>query len=473
MTTTRPNILVFMTDQQHHATIGPDSLGATPNLNRLIAEGVRFENAFCPSPICTPSRSSFQTGVFPHQHKHIHNIHVGKNLHINEDFPENTILLGEALQRAGYRTGYIGKWDSGLKKSPLDYGYEIYDHNPYGDRSYAAVHQRQHVRIPYEPNPKQSLLSAETDEAPQDSGPFRVARKTVEVLKQWTATQDRPFYLFASTLQPHVPWHCPESYAGKVDPASLPEPPSFRDDFHGRPLSYRRLYNGNNYCCPGLPWPEMARAISHYHGVISLIDDAFGLIVRTLEECGVLDNTLIVFTSDHGEFMGAHGLIGKNASLLEDIVRVPLVVSWPNRFKPAVRKEFVHLTDLFATIVSLAGADVPVPAVSRNMTPLLEGGCPAAFPDVAFFEHHGSGSLTTVRGIRTNRMKYVYRPAEMDELYDLVNDPFEIHNLIDDPQYADALRGLKHQLLQWMQDTADQAARMTRLVFEREGVARQ
>jgi len=401
----------------------------------------------------------------------MHNIHKGKNIHVNENFPDNTILLGEALKGAGYRTAYIGKWDSGLEKNPLDYGYEIYDHNPYGQEKKRAVRFENQVLIPGETDDKGAVISAETDEDPRDTGPFRVARKTAEVIEQWAA-QDKsePFYMFSSTVAPHVPWLCPKPYAQLYNPQDIPEPDNYHDELGNKPLSYQRQYTMNNYCRPGLAWPDMARALSHYYGVISLVDDAFGHIMESLRTHGFEENTLVLFTSDHGEFMGRHGLVGKTSALLEDIVRVPLVCSWPQKIQPKTNDCFVNLTDAFATLTALAGANVPVPSVSRDMRPLLFNTETDAFPDAVFFEHHGTNCLATVRGIRTRALKYVFRPLESDELYDLRSDPLETKNLIADSSYAESLKDLKKRLYQWMADTNDTATRSAANIFRREGV---
>jgi len=116
-----------MTDQQHYNTIGKNSLCKTPNINKLMERGTVFNNAFCPSPICTPARTSFQTGLLPHQHKLMHNAHKGKNYHIQEDVPDGIKMLGGVLSEQGYRTVYLGKWDSGLNKGPIEHGYQYYE----------------------------------------------------------------------------------------------------------------------------------------------------------------------------------------------------------------------------------------------------------------------------------------------------------------------------------------------------------
>lgn len=464
----KPNILVFMTDQQHVATSRAEGPCRTPHLDRLAAGGCRFTHAFTPTPICTPARSCFQTGLLPHQHKLLHNAHRGKGLHILGDFLPGTRVLGGALRDAGYRSAYFGKWDSGLEHEPDRHGYELYrggNDLPAGPGSDDV--RSEFVRIPGENDERRSVVSCTTTRSPEDSAPFRIAAAVEEFLDN-PSGDNRPFFIFASCTEPHVPWICPREYAGLYDPADIPEPPSYRDTFEGRPASYLGDYNLHNYChLPG-DWPSMAQALAHYYGVVSMIDDALGRMLESLERRGLIDDTLVLFTSDHGEHMGAHGLVGKNCNLLDELVRIPLVIACPDRFKPQTSEALVSLTDGYATLLDVAGASESAPPASRSLTPLLRGEATDRFPDRMVMEHHGTFFLECVRGIRTRRYKYVFRSRETDELYDLQTDPWEMRNRIGDPVLAATLAELRAELLAYMETHQDPAARGMRVLLERQ-----
>jgi arylsulfatase A-like enzyme len=211
----------------------------------------------------------------------------------------------------------------------------------------------------------------------------------------------------------------------------------------------------------------MAQAIAHCYGVISIVDDALGRMLDALEGQGLLDNTMVVFTSDHGEHLGRHGLIGKGANLLDDLVRIPLVVSWPGRFRAQTCDAMVDLTDGFATLLDVAGSSNQPPPTSRSLVPLLEARVTDAFPDRAFFQHHGTSFLDCVRGIRTRHHKYVFRAHDMDEFYDLDAAPDETENLIDAPACQSTIDGLRQELVEWMTENQDMAARGVAARFSR------
>lgn len=449
----RPNILVFMTDQQHHAT-----LDAMPQLGRLRAGATHFRYAFCPTPICTPSRASVQTGLLPHRHRLMHNTH--KRYHIVSDLDRSLPTLARELGRAGYSASYIGKWHVGKHLGPRAHGYEEHE-QPQG-RVGPWEGLTDAVTIPGE-GPR-SVVSAATAQPPEEHEAMRVAEAVCRRLRRHALTDGaQPLLLFASTTAPHVPWLCPAPYARLQTPEDIPRPASYDDDMAGRPLSYLRQHNMHNDCRMPGRWPDVARALGHYHGVIRLIDDAFGRVLDCLDETGLRSSTLVVFCSDHGEMAGAHARIGKGEYLLDEVVRTPLVIARPGGSARRTADEFVTLTDLYATLLAAGGAEGPAPPESRNLLPLLEA--PGSFPDEVFLEHNGAMFHNSVRGIRTRRYKYVFRPHEQDELYDLAADPAECCNCTADPAHASALADLRRRLVEWMERTEDMAAAGARYVL--------
>lgn len=464
----KPNVVVFMTDQQIASSILPASPVKTPNIDRMIDKGFLFSNAFCPSPICTPSRSSFQTGLTPHEHMMMHNAHHGKNYHFLGDHPEGTRMLGDVFTEAGYRTVYLGKWDSGLGKNPTAYGYNCYI--PLQELSAMKGTEsriQDDVRIPNERDEHRSLLSCVSDTPAERMAPFKLAEEIERIIKE---KKQKPFYIFASCTEPHVPSICPKEFADLYREEEIELPANFHDAQEKKPLPYLRHYNKHNFSSFNGDEAAARRFLKHYYGTITMIDAAFGRILDSLETRDLLKDTLVLFVSDHGELAGAHGFVGKEELMCEELIRVPVAVSgeWLSRSTGGEISEWINLTDFFATACELVGVENSSAPRSRSLLPLLrqENVESKEFPKQAFCEHHGSSGFNTVRMIRSGPLKYVFRPQDIqDELYDLERDPYEMNNRIDDPAYYELLADLRAELVRWMEETMDQAAKTARYLL--------
>ncbi|WJH34443.1 sulfatase-like hydrolase/transferase [Paenibacillus sp. CC-CFT747] len=444
----RPNILVFMTDQQHADTIGPAGLCRTPHLDALMEEGVAFSRAFTACPMCTPSRATVMTGLYPHEHRLVMNAHSA--LTLQERLSEGTQTIGSTLRERGYRTVYAGKWHVG-NSLPTEYGFDE-------ELKKRAAHNhpesgRIRDKVVLKDRIGEKVLAGSSDASPGETDEFRLA----EAVNGWLEAHqedEEPFFLFASCGKPHVPWIVPEPYASLYDPQQILEWPSYRDDWRGKPETYRKNYLNINFCRLPNQWPVMAKALAKYFGLVTMVDDAFGSIVKKLEETGLIDHTMIIFTSDHGEMMGRHGLVGKTAIMLDDLIRVPLVVYWKGRLIPGVRDELVSLQDLFHTLMEVAGGQADGKLDSVSFLPSLYGK-DGTGRDAVYVEHHGTTAMQCVRAVRTARYKYVFRAHETDELYDLEQDPDEMTNRIHDPGYAEPKERLRVMLLQWSEASGD------------------
>jgi choline-sulfatase len=263
---------------------------------------------------------------------------------------------------------------------------------------------------------------------------------------RWLEQYDggRPFFLWVSWAGPHDPWDPPGRFATMYRPEELPPP--IADPLRRAPRCTLRRVERHGLARATLF--ELQRMKASYYGLISLNDDWVGRILQVLEQRGWLDNTVIVYTSDHGEMLGDHGLIQKSA-FYEQAVRVPLIVRWPVRFpQGAVAREMVELIDLPGTLMDLAGATIYPAYQGRSLVPSLEQ--PARVERQAVFSE-----LNAQLMVRTSRYKYVYRPdEEVQELYDLEADPLELNNLAGLPAYASVEHDLRTRLLDWMATTA-------------------
>lgn len=459
----RPNILWICTDQQRYDTIG--ALGnrhvSTPNIDRLVEEGVACTHAYCQSPICTPSRASFLTGMYPSA------VHVNGNG--NECFPSpHPPLVTRLLADSGYDCGLIGKLHLasafGRIEPRTDDGYRYwqYSHAPRDD--WASGHDyADWVRA----------RGADLGELTQDPGgvPAELhqttwcARKTMEFMRQERGEQ--PWLASVNIYDPHPPFNPPQSYRDLFDPADMPGP-LFREsdlaqqrqlqavDFQSE-ARHPRALDINSPIIPSSPEkprspkksgdrePDSAggrdaRSLqAAYYAMIKLIDDRVGDLLECLEESGQRDNTLVVFTSDHGETLGDHGLIQKGCRFYEGLVRVPLIFSLPGRVLPSLRCDaLVELLDLAPTFLELAGGDIPECMQGKSLLPILQGEEPPEYhKDFVRCEYYDAldapdGTLASM--YRDERYKLVvYHGHECGELYDLTEDPDEFDNLWDKP----------------------------------------
>lgn len=446
----RPNILWICTDQQRYDTIG--ALGnpyvSTPNIDRLVDEGVAFTHAYCQSPICTPSRGSFLTGMYPSA------VHVNGNG--NEYFPDSPPLVTRLLADAGYDCGLIGKLHLASAHRRIEprvndgYRYWQYSHAPRDDwetgHDYADwVRSKGHIL---------GELTKSIDGVPAELHQTTwCAEKTIEFMRQ---EREGPWLASVNIYDPHPPFNPPKTYRDLFDPADMPGP-LFREsdleqqkkleavDFQSKGRSPEEL----DIRSPIVPQsPGTAEVASSggrdaktlqaaYYAMIKQIDDVMGRILETLEETGQRERTVVIFTSDHGETLGDHGLIQKGCRFYEGLVRVPLIFSLPGHFEGGLRSDaLVGLLDKTPTLLDLAGLEIPDRMQGMSLLPILRG---EVSPDhhrdfvrCEFYDALDQPDGTFATMYRDRRYKLVmYHGHTHGELYDLETDPDEFENLWD------------------------------------------
>ena len=467
----RPNILWICTDQQRYDTLGAQGNGhvRTPRLDQLWRSGAAFTHAYCQSPICTPSRASFLTGTYPST---CHNTRNG-----NDRFVERFPLVTRLLADAGYDCGLIGKLHLasayGRIEARTDDGYRYwrYSHGPRDDwpvgHDYADW-VRQHG----------SVLGELIQDPAGVPAPLHqttwCAERTIEFIKEPRAA-DTPWLACVNIYDPHPPFNPPQEYRDRYDPAAMPGP-LFRDsdlaqqerlaeiDFQSRGRPPRDLdirspvlpespgREGSAGADPraggrsSLP-PHATARNAHtlqaaYYAMIELIDDQVARMLDALHDSGQADDTLVIFTSDHGEMLGDHGLIQKGCRFYEGLVRVPLILAWPGTIRDGlVSDALVELTDLAPTLLEAAGAAVPEWVQGRSLLPLASGAVdPRHHRDAVlceYFDALDAPDATRATMYRERRYKLVvYHGHGLGELYDLERDPGEFDNLWDDPAHA-------------------------------------
>jgi arylsulfatase A-like enzyme len=447
-----PNILMIVTDQQRRDSIGAyGSTGCrTPHLDRLAAEGARFDNAFTPTGLCSPVRCSLLSGVYPHAHGVLTNV----GLHpVRAQLAPQQDRLGQALQSAGYRLGYVGKWHVS-KQEPPAFGYQ--DYVSLGD--YMTWRKAQGLPMLDAFN-DYSTQTAVRDPAPVAmSRPAFLADNAIRLLDDY-ASAGSPFMLRLDFHGPHFPNVVPDPYFSMYPPEDIEPWPNAADDLRGKPAVHR--IKRAHWKTEDMTWEDWAPLVSAYLGEISLIDAQVGRVLERLDRLGLGDDTLVVFTTDHGDTIGAHGICNKDYTMYEEIYRVPLIARWPGVVPPgSVIDAFVHhFLDLFATFVEAASpaSTTPAPGHGRSLLPLLRGSTPPDWPDSAYCQFHGSHmGLYSMRLLTTAEWAYVYHPNDIDELYDRNADPWQLDNLATRPgEHEAVLSTLKRRMVEWMASTDD------------------
>ncbi len=409
--TRQPNILLFVTDDHGQWASGPYGSRElrTPNLDRLAASGVVMENAFTPTPVCSPARASLLTGLTPSQH----GIHDYIAMRFDRrDWLAGVQTLPQLLQKAGYRTGLSGKWHLGNEDRPA-VGFDSWF-------SVGSAYPLSHLGTrDYCDQGRMASLGGYVDGI--------IAERAADFLQQSDA---RPFFLLVGLTAPHSPWD-------------------------GHPKRFVDLYSDTDFAdIPGgesYPFGAQAgesltvdrrrerEALAQYYAAVSHVDENVGRLLNVLEETGGVRNTLVIYTSDHGLNCGHHGVWGKGngtlpLNMLEESIRVPLFLSWPGVLPADVRRDaMVDHLDLFQTVVEAAGAELPsnTAFAGESFMPLTEDAeASSGWRRVQF------GEYGPLRMARTREHKLVRRyPDGPHELFDLAEDPREGHNLIEDCEY--------------------------------------
>jgi len=455
----RPNILFIMSDDHaaHAMSCYGSRINETPNLDRIAAEGMLFRNCFCTNSICSPSRATILTG----QYEHVHGVRtLADRLH------RSAITFPRLLQQAGYQTALVGKWHLGTNPENRPAGFDYWIVLP-GQGLY-------HDPVMHEMDP---------------SNPARGIEKTIpgyttdiitDIALDWLRKRDpdRPFCLLVHHKAPHRHWEPDEKHAHMYEGIDLPEPDTLLDDYANRATAAREAkmrvgvhMNERDLKQPiprDLPEPELRRwayqlYIKDYLRCVASIDDNVGRLLDYLDAEGLADDTVVIYTSDQGFFLGDHGWYDKRF-FYEESLRMPLVIRFPREIEPgSVCDEMVLNLDFAQTFLDLAGLEPHEQMMGRSFRPLLQGRRPAHWRKSMYYRywmHLAHHNVQAHYGVRTIRYKLIYyygqaldasgavdepRPPEW-ELFDLENDPLELHNVYRDPAYAAVVASLKAEL---------------------------
>jgi len=480
---TQPNILFITTDQHHYNILGAVNRKVrTPNLDRLAAQGVRFERAYCVNPTCSPSRASMITGTYPS----VHGCWA-----IGVKLPEDQPTVGGLLQQQGYETVLVGKahfqplrsepGSESIECQPLlrDLDFWRNFHGPWYGFNHVETarmhanesHAGQHYALwleekglsnwrdyfePWPPRPNSKyagpyyMRDALTWDLPEQFHPTHwVGERTIANMER-CVNASKPFFAWASFFDPHPPYVLPEPWASMYDPAEMDPGAYTPGEFDGMPPQYARTREQapdfSDYAEPGGQGlhgfhshlhndAELRRSLACYYGMVSLVDTEVGRLLDSLERLGIAENTLVVFTTDHGHFLGQHGLIAKGAFHYEDLLRIPMIARYPGHIPAgAVSQELQSQIDLVPTFLAAAGIETPGFMQGSNQLPVWAGRQPGR--EWAMVENRHNPTRVHLRTLVTARYKLtVYRGHDYGELFDLQTDPRELHNRWDDPAY--------------------------------------
>lgn len=433
-----PNILFIMTDQHspHISGFAGNDYVDTQALDNLADQSIVFESAYCQSPLCVPSRMSLWSGKYPHH------IDAWAN---QSTLPTNSITIPAWLSQHGYTTASVGKIH--FRGSEQMHGFQ---YRPFGDLVDTTVSRHQ-------PDPPETVDGRSNNHA-IGRFPFAGATSIPETLHSDTivtieslswllefasANPDKPWFFCASYYRPHFPLTAPKRYIQKYLDKELPHPPlpeGYPDNLHPHDR-----YIVDDFNLTRFSDEEHRIALASYYAALDYVDDRIGELLTGLQKAGCLENTYIVYTSDHGDLAGEHGLWWKR-SYYEASARVPLLISGSDiRFDHHIDTP-VELVDLFPTICDFAGIDAPNNIDGESLKPLMEDKPNHRQKQIARSELLGGHPKTRFRMIRDQRWKYVDFPSAPPRLFDLENDPNETQDLIDSPPDATVVNELKKLL---------------------------
>ncbi len=465
----RPNILFIMSDDHAAQAIGcyGSVVNKTPNLDKLAEQGVRLRNCFVTNSICTPSRAAILTGKYSHMN----------GVPVFNRFDGSQPTVAKYLQAAGYHTGMIGKWH--LESDPT--GFDSWTILP----GQGVYHDPKFL----EPGSSRVINGYVTD---------IITDLSIEFLKN--RPKDKPFFLMCHHKAPHRPWDPDEKHKAMFAGKEIPEPATLRDNYESRTDAIRECQQKvftdltrrdlKLEPPPGTPTPakwrgvkpdvveievdgkkqtltgealnkwKYQRYLQDYLACVQSVDDNVGRLIDWLDANGLRENTLVVYTSDQGFFLGEHGLYDKRF-MYEPSLRMPFIARWPDGIKAGgVQDGMATNVDFAETFMELAGQPMPADMQGRSLLPLLKGQPPADWRTSMYYRYYhdpGDHNTRAHYGLRTTTHKLIYFwKKDQWELYDLVKDPDELHNIYGDPAQKDLIEKLKAELYRLKKELKDE-----------------
>ena len=435
-------------------------INETPNLDRIAEQGMRFDNCFCTNSICTPSRATILTGTY----SHVNNVTT-----LASKLDGRLPTFPKALRQSGYQTAVVGKWHLGHGGIHDPTGFDYWNVLP----GQGVYHDPTMIEMG-----KEKVV------------PGYVTDVITDISLEWLRTRDRsrPFCLLTHHKAPHRPWDPDEKHARMYEDADVPEPDTFNDDYANRARAAgdarMRVESDMNARDLKAPVPEdlspeeekswkYQRYIKDYLRCVASIDDNVGRMLDYLDEEGLTEDTIVIYTSDQGFFLGDHGWYDKRF-MYEESLRMPFLIRYPREVEAGTANDGMILNvDFPPTLLDLAGVDVPEHMQGASFRPLLRGQLPEEWQTSMYYRywmHLAGHNIYAHYGVRTLKHKLIYyyadalgQPGAVDdpkapewELFDLELDPMELKNVYDDPAYAEVVRDLKAELRRLQEKVGDE-----------------
>jgi arylsulfatase A-like enzyme len=439
----QPNILFILTDD--HAVQGLSCYGSrlmeTPGLDRIAEEGMRFDNAFVTNSLCAPSRASMLTGKYSHEHGVTENIFGDK-----EPFDNTQMTFPKRLQEAGYTNLQVGKWHLESNPSGFDYWKRLPNQGRYHDPVF--------LEKPEDGGEPNRL---------QESGYVTdiIVQDTIDLMDEHRGDGE-PFCMLSWHKATHRGWKPAERHEDLFTNTPFPPPPTFNDDYFSRasPATHAEMSIANmpdwaDEQPDGLSEMERKhwnyqRYMKEYQRTVKAFDEGMERLLDYLDETGLADNTLVVYATDNGMFIGEHGYYDKRF-MYEESIRIPLLMRYPPMIEPGtVEDRVVRNIDFAPTFMDIAGMEIPDEVQGRSLRPLMEGREQADWDEPLYYhyyEYPGPHKVRPHYGVRTERYKLIYYyTVEEWELFDLRRDPHELQNVVDAPKYRSVVRDLKEEI---------------------------
>ncbi len=439
----KKQIILLMTDTTRKDMVGcyGDTRMLTPNVDKLAAQGIRYENAYTCQPVCGPARSALFTGTFPHSNGMVTNsIAMG----------DNVKTVGQRLTDNGIHCGYIGKWHLdggdyfGLGKCPEGWNAKYwYDMKCYLDELSDADRIRS----------RKSETSFDSDMTEDFTYAHRCSNRALDFLEEY---KDEDFFLTVSYDEPHGPSLCPAPFNQMYKDFKFPDNPNFQDDLTKKPFM-QQLWAGAAMSQSAEELNKPSAALSLFLGCNTFVDYEIGRVVDKINQ--ILPNALVIFTSDHGDMLGAHRLQMKNATAYKEVANIPLIIRGGEIGK-IIESPASHI-DIVPTILDYMGIQQPKILEGKSMLPQIYD-TSVEINDVVYTEftryevdHDGFGGLQMMRAVTSEKYKLVVHLLDTDEFYDLQKDPYEVNNLINSEEYKDIRNEFHDKLLNKMNETRD------------------
>ena len=448
--TKRPNILMIVTDQHRYDCIGYSNEYPvkTPNLDKLSKDGMSFHNAYTNIPLCCPARQSLLSG----KRNEVFGAYWNYNNFIVNDLDKKHFTFTKALKEVGYNMAYIGKWHVSPTYTGLDFGYDYFiDESEY----FKKFRKVKYPDVEYTQG-----FKGETDPIPlEDSKTHWYSDRVVEKLNEYSDKKD-PWHIRFDLLEPHLPCRPAGRFASMYDPKDIPKWHNFDETFENKPYIQKQVLL--NWGVEDYTWEDWSKIVARYYGIISQVDDAIGRVIDHLKKIGQYENTIIIYTTDHGDMCGAHKMMDKHHIMYEDVVKVPMIVKWDGVVeKNSQNHNYVYNTlDMAPTIVDIIGREIPHDLHGKSMLPLLKKQKNVDWRTEVISTYNGQQhGLYMQRMIKIDGYKYIWNPTDIDEFYNLTDDPGELNNEIYNEKYSKVIKNLRIRLYEILKNDGDDLVR--------------